>query len=75
MTVAERFATFRYYCLMHVYARVGLTLTTLTKLQGWSPQMEISNLRAPYMGQSLANHGKTTIVVLDAVHSGLTILR
>ena len=27
MTVAERFATFRYYCLMPVYARVGLTLT------------------------------------------------
>ena len=26
MTVAERFATFRYYCLMHVYARVGLWL-------------------------------------------------
>ena len=37
--------------------------------------MEISNLHAPYMGQPLANHGKTTIVVLDAVHSGLTILR
>ena len=30
MTVAERFATFRYYCLMHVYARVGLTLTFIT---------------------------------------------
>ena len=55
---------------MHVYARVGLT-----KLQGWSPQMEISHLRALHMGQPLANHGKTTIVVLDAVHSGLTILR
>ena len=25
--VTERFATFRYYYLMHVYARVGLTLT------------------------------------------------
>ena len=33
--------------------------------------MEISNLHAPYMGQPLANHGKTTIVVSDAVHSGL----
>lgn len=41
----------------------------------FTPQMEISHLRAPYMGQPLANHGKTTIVVLDAVHSGLTILR
>ena len=28
-------------------------------------------LRALHMGQSLANHGKTTIVVLAAVHSGL----
>ena len=27
MRVAERFATFRYYCLMPVYARLGLTLT------------------------------------------------
>ena len=25
--VAERCATFRYYCLMRVYARLGLTLT------------------------------------------------
>lgn len=25
--VAERFATFRYYCLMPVYARLGLTVT------------------------------------------------
>lgn len=33
--------------------------------------MEISNLRAPYMGQPLANRGKTAILVLDAVHSGL----
>ena len=27
MTVTERFATSRYYCLMPVYARGGLTLT------------------------------------------------
>ena len=27
MTVTERFATSRYYCLMPVYARLGLTLT------------------------------------------------
>ena len=27
MTVTERFATSRYYCLMPVHARVGLTLT------------------------------------------------
>lgn len=26
-TVAKRFATFRYYCLMCVYARLGLTVT------------------------------------------------
>ena len=27
MTVTERFATSRYYCLMPVHARVGLTVT------------------------------------------------
>ena len=27
MTVTERFATFRYYCLMPVHARGGLTVT------------------------------------------------
>ena len=29
MTVTERFATSRYYCLMPVHARLGLTLTFL----------------------------------------------
>ena len=29
MTVTERFATSRYYCLMPVHARVGLTLTKM----------------------------------------------
>ena len=28
MTVTERFATSRYYCLMPVHARLGLTLTS-----------------------------------------------
>ena len=46
MTVAERFATFRFYCLMHVYARVGLTLTLE------EPQMTFTFLE--YRG----SHGK-----------------
>ena len=32
MTVTERFATSRYYCLMPVYARGGLTLTFYVRL-------------------------------------------
>ncbi len=33
MTVTERFATSRYYCLMPVYAQLGLTLTDYARWQ------------------------------------------
>ena len=46
-------------------------VTTLTLRQPMLPQIERLHLRAPYMGQPLANRGKTAILVLDAVHSGL----
>ena len=41
MTVTERFATSRYYCLMPVYARGGLTLTNevLDRLENYQKMM------------------------------------
>ena len=40
-TVAKPFATFRYYCLMCVYARLGLTVTLLAR----SPPRKVWTLR------------------------------
>ena len=40
MTVTERFATSRYYCLMPVHARGGLTVTA--EMQAYSEDAEMT---------------------------------
>jgi len=43
MTVAERFATFRYYCLMHVYAQGGLTVPEEANARLWRASASSGN--------------------------------
>ena len=45
-TVAKPFATFRYYCLMCVYARLGLTVTVCLSVKPNDPQQQIICLEA-----------------------------
>ena len=60
MTVTERFATSRYYCLMPVHARSGLTLTQFD-IPGWPEK-----LSDPLLADAICDrivHDAYTIVI------------